>query len=151
MTNLIKNRKSPISLQSQVNRLFENFFSDDFELPTLADNNLLSPAINVKENSKEIIINAELPGVAKDDLAVTIDNNVLIIKGEKKQAEERKEDNYVIMESSYGKFQRAINLNDLVDINKAQSSFKKGILTINLPKKPEAIENTKKLDINEED
>ena len=95
------------SLQREMNSLFDNFFRGfDFAPRGFAagDVGIFSPSIDVKENEKEFIIKAELPGVEEKDIEVTVTNDSVTIKGEKKEEKEDKDKNYYYMERSYGSF-----------------------------------------------
>jgi len=129
------------SLQHQMNSLFDDFFSGFNVAPrSLADGELgaFSPSIDVKESDKDFIIRAELPGVEDKDIEVTVTNNSVTIKGEKKEEKEDKGKNYYYMERSYGSFNRVIPLEMETNANKAEASFKNGVLHITIPKSASA-------------
>lgn len=137
------------SLQKDINRLFENFWSDSF-LPASSENlwkNSFEPKINVVENEKEIRVEAELPGLEEKDVEVTLQDNSLIIKGEKKDTKENKSDNYHVYESSYGSFYRSIPLPSGIDTNKIDAVYKNGVMKITVPKTEEAAKKQKKIEI----
>jgi HSP20 family protein len=93
------------SLQREMNSLFDNFFRGFDVAPrgfAAGDAGVFSPSIDVKENEKEFIIKAELPGVEEKDIDVTVTNDSVTIKGEKKEEKEDKDKNYYYMERSYG-------------------------------------------------
>jgi len=92
------------------------------------------PAVEVSEKDDEIVVRAEIPGLDTKDLDVTIENNYLIIKGEKKREKKEEKENMVHMECSYGSFYRTIPLTTEVDKDKIKAKYKKGVLTITLPK-----------------
>jgi HSP20 family protein len=92
------------------------------------------PTVDVKESEKEFIIKAELPGVEEKDVEVTVTDNVVTIKGEKKEEKEDKGKNYYYMERSYGSFNRVIPLTEEIESDKAEASFKNGVLNITIPK-----------------
>ena len=125
------------SLQREMNGLFDNFFRGfDLAPRNLAANGMgmFSPSVDVKENEKEFVIKAELPGVEEKDIDVTVTNDSVIIKGEKKEEKEDKDKNYYYMERSYGSFSRVIPLEAEIEADKAEASFKNGILNIKIPK-----------------
>lgn len=95
--------------------------------------NTLTPVVNtfVKENVYHL--QAELPGVAKDDLDISIEENMLILKGERKEVTEKKEADYILKESRYGSFVRRMTLPDGVDTEKVHATCKDGILEITMP------------------
>ena len=97
-----------------------------------------SPRVNIAENEDGYVITAELPGVSKDDIDIDLKDNTLTLKGEKKVESKEEKENYIRVESSYGKFQRRFYLSDDVDISKADANFKDGVLRIDLKKKEEA-------------
>jgi HSP20 family protein len=123
------------AVQQDMNRWFDDFFGG-FGLTPFGffDEawDTFSPRVNVVEGDKEIKVSAELPGMDEQDINVSLSHGVLTINGEKK--EEHKGENYYRMERSYGSFQRSIPLPCEVDDSKVEAVFKKGVLTINLPK-----------------
>lgn len=103
-----------------------------------------SPRVDVTELDDRYEVHAELPGLSKEDLSVTLEEGVLTIEGEKKRASETDEKAYSRTERVYGKFSRSFNLNDRVSSDKISAGYKDGVLTVELPKaeevKPKAIE-----------
>lgn len=88
----------------------------------------------VEETDEEILVHIEVPGMEKEDCRITIENNVLYLSGEKHFVRERNESIYHIMERAYGAFQRSIPLPHNVDTDKAEASYKNGVMTVRLPK-----------------
>jgi len=103
-----------------------------------------SPAVDIREREDVYLVEVELPGLTKDDVKITMENNILTIHGEKKQEKEEKRGNYHRAERVYGAFQRSFALPSSVKNDKIEAQYKNGILTITLPKveeaKPKAIE-----------
>jgi HSP20 family protein len=99
---------------------------------------ITAPAVDLYEEKNDIVVKAELPGIDKDGIEVNLTNHHLTIKGEKKKAEEIKEENYYRSECSYGSFLRTIELPTDVQSDKVKASFKNGILEVRLPKTEEA-------------
>lgn len=129
------------SLQREMNSLFDNFFRGfDMAPRGLAGGGagFFSPSVDVKENDKEFIIKAELPGVDEKDIDVTVTGDSVTIKGEKKEEKEDKDKNYYYMERSYGSFCRVIPLEAEIESGKAEARFKNGILDIKIPKSQSA-------------
>ena len=93
------------------------------------------PAVDVAETENAFTIRAELPGVEPKDVAVTVDNSVLTIKGERHADEEIKKENYYRMERAYGTFSRSFTLPSFVDASNVHAEFKNGLLVLTLPKK----------------
>ena len=138
------------ALQSRTNHLFDDFF-DGFglepfsRLATLQDS--FVPSVNVTEDEKEIVVSTELPGIDQKDVELSLDDGILTIKGQKKQQQENKDENCYRMERSYGSFERRIGLPSEVDRDKSTADFKKGVLTIHLPKIEQEKLKAKKIDI----
>ena len=139
------------SLQKDMNNLFDNFFRGiDFSPRGFAVDGMggFMPSVDVKENEKEFIIKAELPGVDEKDIEVTVTNDAVTIKGEKKEEKEDKDKSYYYMERSYGSFSRVIPLEAEIESNKAEARFKNGILDIKIPKNQTTKERGTKVPIN---
>ena len=96
------------------------------------------PAVDVVEEQNIYVVKVELPGVSKDDVKITLESNILTIRGEKKAENEVKEKNYHRTERSYGSFQRSFTLPTTVKIDKIDAIYEDGILTVSLPKAEEA-------------
>ena len=109
---------------------------------------VFSPSIDVTEDDKEYRITAELSGLDEKDVEVSLSGDVLSIKGEKRVEREAKSTDYYRAERVYGAFNRAIVLSADVDQGKVEASFKKGLLTVRLPKTTEAQQQTRKIDVN---
>jgi len=92
------------------------------------------PALNISEDEKNITVEAELPGMESKDIDLSLQNNMLVLQGEKRFENEKKEGNYHRIERSYGSFSRTIPLSSAVDEDKVKASFKNGVLTVTLPK-----------------
>lgn len=125
------------TLQKKMNNLFDDFFRGfDIDPHGFYASGLrnFTPSVDVKENEKEFIIKAELPGVDEKEIEVTVTDNTVTIKGEKKEEKEDKGNNYYYMERSYGSFHRVIPLSAETESNKADASFKNGVLSIVIPK-----------------
>ncbi len=105
------------------------------------------PAVDVVEKEKEYQLLAELPGLDEKDVEVSVADDILTIKGEKKEEKEEKAKNYYVSERRYGTFQRSFQLPAGVDAEKIEANFQKGILTVTLPKAPEALKKEKKIAI----
>jgi len=106
-----------------------------------------TPMVDVKEEDKEILLSAELPGMDQKDIDVTVTKDSVRISGEKKQEEEKEEKGYYRHETSYGSFERIIDLPTEVDQDRAEAEFRNGVLTIKLPKSEEAQAKHRKIKI----
>jgi HSP20 family protein len=124
-----------LSIQREMNRLFDSAFRND-DAP--AGLSLWSPAVDVFERDSEYEVRMELPGVRKDDVKITIENNVLTIRGEKKQLSSEEEKGYRRIERAFGAFQRSFSLPTTVRAEKIEATVADGVLTVKLPKADEA-------------
>jgi HSP20 family protein len=105
------------------------------------------PPVEVYEENDEIVARVELPGLAKDDIDISLTDQTLTIRGEKKKQREVKQENYYQSELSYGSFSRAIDLPQEVQADKVRASFDKGVLEIRLPKSESAKKRSTKIEI----
>ncbi|HSE37617.1 MAG TPA: Hsp20/alpha crystallin family protein [Blastocatellia bacterium] len=123
-------------LQNRLNRL------TDFPLAPFVEETLpltsWVPACDIYETEKEIVLKAELPGLKKEEVFVSIENSVLTIRGERKFSEEIKRENFHRVERSYGEFLRSFTLPTFIDATKILAEFKDGLLMVTLPKREEA-------------
>lgn len=125
----------PLSrLQDQLDQMFEQ---PDFAVSDLLTGGWL-PAIDVLEARDKLTVKAELPGFKREDLDVSVHGNNLIISGERKADEERKEGEFYRSERFYGRFHRSIELPFSVDTGKIEARYNEGVLTIMLPKSEHA-------------
>jgi HSP20 family protein len=123
-------------------RLFDTYFSDAAgeELATRA----WTPPVDIQETDDAYQIQAELPGMKKEDIQITLENNILRVSGERKWEKDVKKENYHRIERSYGTFTRSFALPNQVSADKVQAKFDSGVLSITVPKaevaKPRRIE-----------
>jgi HSP20 family protein len=140
------------TLRHQVDRLFDEFPSrkaiTEFEpFERFAAGWSAQPPVDFVEKDREYEISAELPGLDDKSIEVKLSNGLLSIGGEKKEEKEEKKEGYYFHERRYGSFKRAFRVPEGVDKDKIQASFDKGVLTIRLPKTPEAQKAEKKIEI----
>jgi HSP20 family protein len=137
-------------IQRDMNRLFDDFFRglDVTSLNAAGERlNRFVPSLDVRESDKEVHVQVELPGMDEKDVEVLLTDNSLTLKGEKKEEKENKGKDYYHLERSYGSFQRVIPLPEGIDTKKAEAKFKKGILSITLPKLEQSKGKAKKIEI----
>lgn len=134
------------TLQREVNSLFDNFFKG-FDLAGLDSGARFTPRVNVTDSDKELTVTVELPGMDEKDIDVSLTKDSLTVKGQKKEEKEEKSKGYYHMERSYGSFSRTIPLPCDIESDKAEAAFKKGVLSITLPKTAEAVKETRKIAI----
>ena len=127
-----------LSLHREMNRLFDDVLRGTFGVPSRegqgGQGETLMPHIDVSETEKELKICAELPGVAENDVEVTLNDDVLTIRGEKKFERKGEQENYHFVERSYGTFQRSLRVPYPVEPEQVQARFEHGVLTVTLPK-----------------
>ena len=139
-----------LALHREMNRLFDDAFRD-FSLTPFGSSSMLDrttgswPSVELSETDKEIKVSAELLGLDEKDVHVELANGVLSISGEKKIETEDKD--RLFSERYYGRFERRIPVED-VDQDKISASFKNGVLTVKLPKLPQAESKVKRIAIN---
>jgi len=142
-------------LRREVDRLFEDFGRGFWRLPLRRSAfetepfwrrvalSVAAPAVDVVEKEKAYEITAELPGMDEKNIELTVADDMLTIKGEKKEEREEKKKNFFLSERQYGSFERSFRLPEGVEADKIEASFKKGVLTVTLPKTPEAQKKAK--------
>ena len=136
-----------LTLHREMNRLFDDVFRGfDAGMPSLFGHGASWPSLEVDASDKELRVSAELPGLDEKDVEVLIDKDVLTIRGEKRSETEDRERRF--SERTYGRFERSIALPFAVEEDKAEASFKNGVLTITLPKSADAVEQGKRIAIN---
>lgn len=131
-------RRDPFAL---LRRAMIDWFDEGREDAGLAG---FSPRVDVKENGNALVVTAELPGVEEKDVEVSLNGDILTISGEKRHEKEEKGDEFYRVERSYGSFRRSFSLPTSVDADKVEASYKKGVLTVTLPKAA-AAEKAKKI------
>lgn len=134
-------------LRREMDSLFDSFFRGADLEPFESVFGGFSPKIDIADTDKEIVISAELPGMEEKDVDVSLQNDTLTIKGEKKEEKEDKGKDHYRRERSYGSFSRTVALPAEVDTDKIAATFTKGVLTITLPKTPQAVAQKKKIEI----
>jgi HSP20 family protein len=105
------------------------------------------PAVDVTETDKAYEIMAEMPGMDEKNVEVSFANGILTIKGEKKEDKEETKKDYYLKERTFGSYQRAFQVPDMVDADKIEATFLKGVLTIRLPKSMDVQKATKKIEV----
>lgn len=147
------------SLRREVDRLFQDFEHGSWHNPlrgSLFDTPPLwrrpmtwgaAPAVDIVEKDGGFEVTVELPGMDEKSIEVNVANGCLTIKGEKQEEKEEKKKDYYLHERQIGSFERHFALPEGVDTDKIEASFKNGVLTVRLPKKPEAIKPEKKIEV----
>jgi HSP20 family protein len=123
-------------LRREMDRLWDDYFGSGRRgLQPLQPE--FAPAVDVTETAEAVVVKAEVPGMDAKDINISVTGEVLTIKGEKKSEREEKEENYHLVERSYGSFSRSLTLPAAVDLDKIEAKYDKGVLTVTCPKKEE--------------
>ena len=125
-------------LQRELERSFENLRTDlergEGETAATVE---WAPAVDIKEEADRYVVHADLPGVKPDDIDVDLHNGILTIKGHRETEAKEEKENYKRIERIYGSFYRRFALPESVDEEKIEAKYDNGVLTINIPKKPQ--------------
>ncbi len=124
------------SLQDEVNRLFSTNLARSFGDEGIA-RGAWNPSVDIFENKDQIVLEAELPGMNREDFELTIENNVITLRGERRFEKKDESDNYHRVERSYGSFTRSFTLPQTVSAESAVAEYKNGVLRVTLPKREE--------------
>jgi HSP20 family protein len=145
-------RWDPFREFSQIQDRLNRVFSDAYGRPGSDEGFMTSgawvPPVDIYQNGdKELVLKAELPDMVREDIDVTVENDTLTIKGEKKFAGEPKEEQFHRIERRYGAFSRSFSLPPTVDATKVSAEYKNGVLTVKLPVREEAKPRSIKVDV----
>ena len=130
-------RRDFSTLQDRVNRIFRESFSPEGSDEALTTSNF-APPVDVYEDEHNITLKIEVPGIDETDINVTIENNTLTVRGERRFEKDEKEENFHRVERMYGSFTRSFTLPNTVDPEQVSAHYEKGVLKIRLAKKAEA-------------
>jgi HSP20 family protein len=148
MMTLVRWHRAPDvrTLDYEMNRLIQAFSQGGMQNRHAWQQRAWVPSVDLSEDAEALTLTAELPGFSKDDVQVEVKDNRLTLKGERKRDTDVQEKQYRRVERVYGTFERSIKLPAVVDAEKAQATFKDGVLKLTLPKveaeKPKAISIT---------
>src|ERR1700716_901070 len=123
------------TLQDQVNRLFNNVLERTGEESSLT---AWAPSVDIYETEHELVVKADLPEVDPKDLDIRVENNILTIRGERKFQKQVNENNYLRIERAYGSFSRSFSLANTVNSEAIKADYQNGVLTLTIPKREEA-------------
>jgi len=132
-------------LHREINELFDGYYRG---FGNLGRRMAGSAGFELSETDEEIRVKAELPGMDEKDIAVELEEDMLVIRGERKEEKETNKRSYHVSEIHYGGFHRAIPLPAKVDREKAKAKFKRGVLTLTLPKTGEAKADRKRIPVS---
>jgi HSP20 family protein len=123
-----------VSLQERMNKLFEESMARSTSAGQEPMVGAWSPAVDILEERDEIVLKAELPGIALKDVDLQVKDDVLVLRGERRFEQETKKENYHRVERAYGTFARSFQLPSIVDRNNIKAKLKDGVLEVKLPK-----------------
>ena len=137
------------AFQEEMDRMFHAFSMPQMSWSTGlgTSSGALGLRVDIGETDDEIQIQADLPGVPEDDVEVTLEDDVLTIRAEKKSEQEKSERNWRVTERSYGRFERSIRVPSGIDPEKTKAAFDKGVLTVTLPKPPAAATTARRIEV----
>lgn len=135
-----------LSLQERMNRLIDQTLSRSHAEGELSSSGAWSPAVDLYESDKSLVLKAELPDVDQNDIELRIDDDRVTLRGQRRLKEEVSEKQFLRMERSYGPFHRTFELPTSVDAEKVKAEFKRGVLTVVMPKK--ASESSRQIPIS---
>jgi HSP20 family protein len=124
------------TLQEEVNRLFTGSMPRAFDDEGIA-RGAWSPSVDIYENKEQIVLEAELPGMKRDDFDLSVENNIITLRGQRQFEKQDESDNYHRVERSYGSFTRSFTLPNTVTAEGANAEYKNGVLRVTLPKREE--------------
>src|SRR5215471_15113879 len=124
------------TLQEEVNRLFTGNLSRAFEDEGIA-RGAWSPNVDIYENKEQIVLEAELPGMKREDFDLSVENSVITLRGQRQFEKKDESDNYHRVERAYGSFTRSFTLPNTVTAEDANAEYKNGVLRVTLPKREE--------------
>jgi HSP20 family protein len=150
MVHPSKNASGIAGLERQMNRMFDDFFEDFNQSPIAkitGKSGTFVPRMDVSENETEYTLTAELAGMDENDIQIEVLDDVLTIQGEKKSTRDENDEQSRLAERTYGKFSRSVALGENVNQDAIEAAFRKGVLTVRLPKAPAGKPEAKKIDI----
>jgi len=137
-------RRNPWTLFEEFNRMFPAMADDDSRVV----GSRWSPAVDIKEEDERFLITADIPGVAPEDIDISMENGVLTIKGERKHESEEEKEGYHRIEREHGTFMRRFALPENVDAEQIAATSKDGVVELTLPKTEEKTEEPKRIEVH---
>jgi len=136
--------KELTTLHREMDELFRKTFGLTTE-PAFERGGMFTPVVNTYREGNTYLVEAELPGISKKDLDVSVEGNILTLRGERKESKERKEENYFIRESQFGSFVRRLTLPEGVNTEQIHANYTDGVLRISMPMEKKAVTGRKVL------
>ncbi|MBM4327310.1 MAG: Hsp20/alpha crystallin family protein [Deltaproteobacteria bacterium] len=135
------------TLRREMDDLFDSFFGSDWFLSGPYSGRKFVPAFDISETENEFVVKAELPGVDTKEVQVNLTGNVVTVSGEKKEEREQKSESVHRVERAYGSFTRSFTIPGDIQEDKAEASYKDGVLTLKLPKAESSKKKTIKIEL----
>jgi HSP20 family protein len=126
--------RDTMTLREAMDRLFDDAFTRPFSIMRDGGSNWSSPAIDMYQTDNEVVVKAALPGIKSDEVQINVTGDILTLRGETKQEEEKKDKSWHMREQRWGAFERSVRLPTTVVADQAKADFENGILTVTLPK-----------------
>ena len=136
-----------VTFRREMDRMLDDFFGGSGLRPAQSGWQALTPAVDIEENDKEILISAELPGVTEKDIEVSLAGDILTIKGEKRMHHEEKNGDHAYMERRFGSFSRSVRLPFEAGEEKVDAQFSNGVLTVRVPKPAQLQRAVRRIDV----
>jgi HSP20 family protein len=126
--------RETLTLREAMDRLFDDAFTRPFSIMRDGGSNWSTPAIDMYQTDNEVVVKAALPGIKADEVQINVTSDILTLRGETKQEEEKKDKSWHLREQRWGAFERSVRLPTTVVADQAKADFDNGILTVTLPK-----------------
>jgi HSP20 family protein len=139
-------RKNYYPLQKDLNTVLDSFFKGYSEDSSFVDTGTWAPAVDIKEEDNRFLVIADIPGVSKEDINISLENNILTLHGERKIEVKEEKKGYSRMERSQGQFYRRFSLPQTADETQISAKYHQGVLEISIPKRE--ISKQKRIEIN---
>ena len=144
---LVRWTPKPVSFFNDFNGILNSVFDKDWDNSTEISS-AWTPAIDIQESGKSFFIYADLPGLSKNDIKVSVENNTLSISGKKERSKNEDNDSFHYRERRYGSFKRSFKLTENVDDKKISADFSDGVLSITIPKLKSTLSTDRTIKIN---
>ncbi|CEG57330.1 Hsp20/alpha crystallin family protein [Legionella fallonii] len=142
-------RRNYFPIYKDFGSLIDNFLSSQTDDLTFSDSGKWAPAVDIKEEKNQFLVIADLPGVEKENIHISLENNILTLHGSRSEEKRTTQEGYSRVERTLGQFHRQFTLPQTADGNKVSAKYKNGILEITIPKKEQAVEKRIEIKIEE--
>lgn len=133
-------RRDYFPVYNEIGSLLDNFFRGQQSDSSIVDTSTWAPPVDIKEEKERFLVLADIPGVNKEDIQISLEHNILTLRGERHFEKTESNTGYTRMERSQGQFYRRFSLPQTADDTKISAKYKQGVLEISIPKKEMAVE-----------